>query len=584
MASFLARGRLVPVACLAVAVALATSCASGSNKAASAASGMGGTGGSAGTGGSLGTGGSTTGTAGPGTGGSGGPTALSLPQLVHGAAYADALAFPTLPLVVGVSGAEPDSVDVILDSAAPVSATAGADGWVAPLPINLVDPGSHTLLAQAKSGGTVTATVKGSLTIAEGSMEFTTFATAGVAYDSHVWHDVPGDALVYTWVSDPPGKQHQLYLNRLDGAFNRLLPADLVINDPADEPLTGYTAAGPSGIGVVYMTEKPGDAHWLVKMRVVDETGKQLVPVMDLTQGQAAYSMQQAGADPGGFSAAWLHITPAADPSNPPPVEVRFSRWDVAAKKLVGPITLDSDQPQAAGSTQGAQTLEPLAEISIACNTAICLVAYTRDVYNTLVELNIPKIFVATVDLASGALAGTPVAVEASDWDTQEWGQHLVAVADGSFVLVYTANDTVAAVTPKSPCDESLERDLLFAVKIDATGKKIGTPKPIFDDEGSREYPRIAPHPAGFALFWEDQRSECSANGHIRMAPNVASPDLSMLLDPYLEMPGSIALPPEDPTLAVTGTNLVAGWSDNRHGNGLTDIETEIYLDTYWRK
>jgi hypothetical protein len=64
----------------------------------------------------------------------------------------------------------------------------------------------------------------------------------------------------------------------------------------------------------------------------------------------------------------------------------------------------------------------------------------------------------------------------------------------------------------------------------------------------------------------------------------VASPDLSMLLDPYLEMPSSIALPPEDPTLAVTGTNFVAGWSDNRHGDGITDVKTEIYLDTYWRK
>src|SRR5205085_2087759 len=106
--------------------------------------------------------------------------------------------------------------------------------------------------------------------------------------------------------------------------------------------------------------------------------------------------------------------------------------------------------------------------------------------------------------------------------------------------LVYTANDTAAAVTPKSPCDTTLERDLLFAVHLDATGAPVGTPKPIFDEQGSRQYPRIAIDPAGFALFWEDQREECSPGGHIRMTANVVSPDLSKLLDPYAATPGSI--------------------------------------------
>src|SRR6185437_16107672 len=147
----------------------------------------------------------------------------------------------------------------------------------------------------------------------------------------------------------PGDTEHQLFFNQLDGAFQRLLPSDAVLNDAADEPLSGYTAFGPMGIGVVYMVQKPNDPHWLVKMRVVDPGGqKVLVPTMDLTQGQAAFSQQTAGADPSGFSAAWLHITPPTDPSNPPPVEIRFARWDMSKDKLVGPLTLDSDQPQPA--------------------------------------------------------------------------------------------------------------------------------------------------------------------------------------------------------------------------------------------
>jgi hypothetical protein len=150
---------------------------------------------------------------------------------------------------------------------------------------------------------------------------------------------------------------------------------------------------------------------------------------------------------------------------------------------------------------------------------------------------------------------------------------------------VYEATDTAAAVTPKSPCDQSLERDLLYAVRFDAQGNRLGKPRALFDHEGSREYPRIAAHPDGFAMFWEDQRSECSTTAqHIGVAMNVAAPDFGSLLDPYLEAPGSIGLPPEYPTLAVTGTNFAVSWSDDRHGQGLLDPKPEVYLETYWRK
>ncbi len=439
------------------------------------------------------------------------------------------------------------------------------------------------LVAEAKTGGKVTATAKGTLVLGAGSFELTHVATDGIAFGSHLVHDTAADVLDYTWVDDPG--RHKLFFNQLDGAFQRLLPSDVLLNDPGDEPLSGYTAFGPMGIGVVYMVQKPNDPHWLVKMRVVDPGGqKVLVPTMDLTQGQAAFSQQTAGADPSGFSAAWLHITPATDPSNPPPVEIRFARWDTSKNMLSGPLTLDSDQPQPPESTQGPQALEPLAEMSIACNAGVCLVAYVRDVYNVLVQLNEPKVFLAVVDLATGTLANKPAPVEATSWDPQLFGNHLLALPDGSFVLVYEGVDTAAAENPVG-CDDTEERDLVFAVKIDETGKLLAAPKPIFNHQGTREYPRIAQVPEGFALFWEDQRSECDpTGGHIGMAANTVAPDLSKLLDTYVEMPGSIALPPMYPTLAATGTSFVTAWSDNRHGAGLTDDEDEIYLDTYWHK
>ncbi|HVY46823.1 MAG TPA: hypothetical protein VHB21_13140, partial [Minicystis sp.] len=518
-----------------------------------------------------------------GAGGAGGAraTTLSLPQFVHGAARVDAAFAGTIPIVVAATGATPDAVDVTVGDAN-AEAVKDGDRFVATLDATKLGDVPRAVTARATIGGREVATAKGTLSVAAGSLQFTSFSAVGPAYASHLAYDAADDALDLTWVSVAGGK-HGLWLAEIDGAFERLHAHDVALGDPSDEPLDGHTAFADDGrIGVVYRTAKPGDVHWLVKMRVVDKTGKALVPTMDLTDGQAAFTPTQAGVDPGGFSAAWLHISPP-NPS-PPPVEVRFSRWDDAKKKLVGPITLDRDHPEAMGTTAGPQILEPLAELGVACNAKVCVVTYTRDVYIPLVDLNVPKLFVAVVDLAKGALARPPTPVEATDWDTQEFGHQVVALADGSFQLVYTANDTAAAVDPKTPCDESLERDLLFSVKLDASGKLVGKPVPIFDHEGSREFPRVSPHPAGFALFWEDQRSECAANGHIRMTANVAGPALGGLLDPYVELPDSVGLPPEDPTLATVATNFAVGWSDDRHGMGLADPKPEIFLDTYWRK
>lgn len=517
----------------------------------------------------------------------GGPTTLSLPQFVHGAARVDRTAFPSIPVVVATSGVTPASVSITVDMAPAVKAKAtDATHWVATLDATSLSDAAHTLTATATAaGGQTLGKAAGSLVAGLTSFQFTQFAKVGPAYASHLVLDPTGDRLAYTWVDVASGTRHQLYLNYLDGASSRLMTSDVVLNDPADEPLTGYTAFSGGDIGVVYHVQKPGDSHWLVKMRVVDSTGAQKVPTMDLTQGEAAFALGAAGADPGGFSAAWLHISPPDDAGNLQPVELRFARWDTAKGALVGPLVLDMDQPQPSGSTQGPQQLEPLAEMSIACNTSVCLVLYSRDEYNALVQLNEAKLHVAIVDLSTGKLAATPKPVENSDWDSQMFGQQIVALADGTFVLAYTAVDTAAAVTPITPCDTTIERDLLFTTKLDAMGNVLATPKPVFDYQGSREYPRIAAHPDGWALFWEDQRSECNTTGgHIGMAMNVAAPDLGSLLDPYLEATGSIGLPPEDPTLAVTGTNFVAAWSDNRDGMGLTMPEPELFFETYWRQ
>ncbi len=527
------------------------------------------------------------------SGAGGGASTLSLPQFVHGAAYVDALQYTsTVPLVVAYTGSTPDAVDVTVDGAA-VTAMADTNRFIADVSTSL-SAGPHAIVATAKKGGSTIGTVSGSLVVGAGSHAFTQNSVDGDTESGNVIHDVPGDSLLYTWVSVKTG-MHQLYMNRLDGAGARTLASDVVLNDPNDEPLNGYTALGATGIGVVYRVLHPSDGHWTVKLRVVDPTGKEVVPATDLTSPGSAFTQQAAGADPGGFSAAWLQITPQPEGGALPPVEIRFARWDVEAGKLVGPITLDSDQPpDPSDPGDNPQILEPLAEMSIACNEAVCLVSYVRDLYNSETQLPEQKVFLAVVNLATGTLVGTPAPVAGtSNIDPEFWGNQVVALADGTFVLVYQETLLLPATcTPAFPNDTCCDAtdptndsvDALFAVTIDATGKP-GTPVQVVAAEGQREYPRIGQHPDGWALFWEDQRTECAANGgFIRMSSNVAAPALSSLLDPYVELPGSIALPPEGPSLAVTGTNFVTSWTDARLGDSVLNPVTEQFLDTYWRK
>ena len=540
------------------------------------AAGNGGAGGSGGAslGGAGGVPASTGGAGGGGAAGAGGAaaTTLSLPQLAHGAAYVDTKLAAKVPLVIAVAGAMPDAVKVTF-GATSIDAIADVGRFVADVDAGMLGNGDHPFTVSASTAGKEVATAAGSLTVSDASAAMTSFDLAGPAISGHVWRDAANDRLSATWVDVRSGK-HQAYLAKLDGAFKRIVADDVVISDAGDVALQAETAVGKDAIGVAYLVPKPADTHWQVKLKVVDFDGAEKVKSVEVTQGQGAFHTLQAGADPGGFSATWLHITDGVAP-----VEARWARWDVAAGKLVGPLTLDKES----SGTKGTLAFSTLAEMGVACNASVCLVTYTKDVYNALVDLNVPKIHVAVIDLASGALLSAPTPASASDWDSQLWGQHLVAEDDGTFLLVYTANDTAAAVTPKSPCDASNERDLLFAIRFDAKGKATSKPVPVFDFEGTREYPRVAKHPAGYALFWEDQRSECKPSGHIGMSPNVMGPDFK-LLDPYVEDPGSRVLPGMYPTIAVLGTNFVHGWMDNRHGNGLVMPKPELFLDTYWRK
>lgn len=516
------------------------------------------------------------------TGGAGGSASVTLrmPQLVRGAAYVDTTMFEAIPLRVLVEGDTPEQLEVTLDATKLTLTPTGAEA-VADLVVAALEEGEHSLEVRALSGGVEVGRASGVLVTGKGSRQLTTFAKDGAAYAGRVVRDEATDQLVTTWIGTRDGV-HRFYLRTMNGAFEPHAKADVVLNPESDEPLGGATAFGKDGVGVVYRTAKPGAAQWQVKLRVVDLEGHELVETQELTQGETAFTPLAAAADPGGYSAAWLHIR-APIGGAPQPVQVRYARWDTTLAALSEPLVLDEAEPEPMGSNQGEQKLEPLSELGLACSSTVCLVSYSKQIYNAFVDLNVAKLFVVRIDLATGE-ASAPSGVSLQDWDSQLFGQHLTALADGTFALIYTSVDTAAAVTPKSPCDTTFERDLLRLVRFDADGAQLGKPEVVVEHEGTRQYPRLAPHADGrFSLLWEDQRSYCVEDpGHIRMATSSLTPD--GMLGEYRELPGSIGLPSEDPSIAPVNSNAFLQWSDNRNGDGLFDAKLELFADVLWSR
>jgi hypothetical protein len=282
-----------------------------------------------------GAGGATTTTSSGGAGGAtttgaGGfvPATLSSPQLVHGAAYVDAQSFPLAPLQIAVTGTPPDALHAMLDGASFPDALKTVDGFLFPLDAQMLGPGAHTITFTGDHAGDVDGTLQARIVVGDGSLQWTSFGDVGPAAPSGLVHDVDGDRLLFTWWSVAGGDHHRAFLSYLDGGLRRIEPESVVLSEPDDDALGALTTVTKDAIGVVYRTPKPGDIHWLVKMRIVDHAGQPIAPTMDLTAGESAFVPVQIGHDPGGVSAAWLHIPPPVSPKGP-------NGWGSAPERLI---------------------------------------------------------------------------------------------------------------------------------------------------------------------------------------------------------------------------------------------------------
>jgi len=337
------------------------------------------------------------------------------------------------------------------------------------------------------------------------------------------------------------------------------------------------TALGGQHVAAVYGSQKTvsGLPALRLDLRVVDLAGSEVVAPRELnpmTPGVLGTKFDVAW-DGAGFDVFWadLELQPAVQK------KLYWMRIDPATGMVRGPVEVATEMENP-GNQDG--NIQDLQELAIACNDARCLLAYRQEVYSALVQLSAAKVFVASVDLASGTVTrGAPVLP--GDWDIQEDPQLAVA-ADGSFLLAFAGTDTAAVLNTPDPCDMS-GRQKIYLSRFDRMGNAVGAPATLMDDVGQRYQAGVAAHPDGAAVLWEDEREHCteSPTATNRLAVDFAHG--GTLERPYTPVPSSRLVAESAIHAWPLGPNYVFVWADERLGGSILDSRAEVRLDTYWR-
>ncbi len=484
---------------------------------------------------------------------------IRLPQFVRGAAMVNPGAFPAIPVVVEASEGVRD-VDVYLDDEKlPVS----RDGarFVATATIGAIPEGGHTIRASVAGAAQ---RVEGKLVLSRESVYVTRFADQGTVRTGTIHHDVRGDRLLATWVDRRSGELHA-YVGELDGAGRRLRD-DVRVDTSGTEAIRAYSALGEGHLGLLYQTNKR--TGWSAHLAVVRPDGTPVSPSVELTDADIAYQGAAVAWSKRGYAAIWQHVTPPDGVT-----ELRAAFVDPKSGTKSAPIVLAREDD----TTGGAGKIAHLGLFGLACNDAVCVASYVRDVHVNLTDLDTPKVHVAVIDLATGAKK-TAFAVARSNWDLQE-DASVTALPDGTFAVAFVGASTTH-LDPEACGTQgmSMDRKLLRVARLTASGDLVGV-RTIVDEPAPRFQPAVGALPSGLAIAWEDQRSQCSG-GTNRLALNRLD-GADKLAQPYIEVPQTRIIGQVWPSLAAAGTNAIVTWMNDRTGS-IVDPRPEMLVETYW--
>ena len=481
-----------------------------------------------------------------------------LPQAVDGAAWANPSAYPSIPLHVEVEG------DVT--GVAASAGVAGADGeddgdggWVVSLPIDELDEAIHEVeVAVACGDGSVDIGIL-ELGVGSAGVQLTDYDEVGLTTTPRI-HRV-GDALYLTWVATY-AEEREAWMQRVDGAGRPLGDPIQLTEGGGVDTLYAFTAFGESSVAVLY--QEPG-APYVNKLRILDLEGGERMAPLDLTpEAGAGQPRGDLTFDGEAFVAAYrVYLDTGVE-------EVRWLRIPEDTLLPIGPVVAASS-----GDADPIAGFDPFVFVNVEAVGEVSVVSFVRYRWDDWMEMGLPKTQVATL-AADGTLLDEQYAGPEAEW-TWAWEARLGSLGD-ELLLIWSLSD-LTDPDPNSPTlfrGETIGSDGILAQ---------GTYEVMLDDAPfDRMDPFVLGHPDHTAvLLWTDLRSyeETPESGRIELWVAAVDGELAVgdgvIFDHAVFIAGSSEL-----NGAAAGTNVVMTWEDERHGNGLLDMRSELVVETAW--
>lgn len=484
-------------------------------------------------------------------GGNTGPLAVSLPQAHAGAFGASPWVYAQVPVRIVVDGA-PDDLAVTFRGTEITAEREGND-WVARVPITAIEDGDYEIAVTA-TNTTHSAGASATLVLRNEGMGITQIGRDGNAGTPRL-HDLDGHWWL-TW-TDSRDAGRKVRIAELDGAGRFIAPPTVLLS-AAEDIVYARTAMGPTSVGVLF--QHPGGGPYKNFFTVVDRAGTQLVAPIALNPDMRYGSY---GGDVIWTGDAYVLIYRINNGSG-----TSHIRWMRVAPDggVTGPIVVAS-----AGADDPHGGFDPITHIDVERAGTTSLVAFKRELYDAALDLSIPTCEVVAVSDAGAVGELTYAATTGLDWHHE----CRLLQDDRGTLVVWGAQDLT---------DESTEppTDLRGAAFSGATleasrgrGARVVT-APLHRSE---------PTLVGGVMAWLDQRSYQSLpTGRIELyAAPLGSPENGLAAgSPTVVGHARFIEGTAELDGAVSGTNRVLVWIDERHGGSIVNPRPEVYFDTLW--
>ncbi len=482
-----------------------------------------------------------------------------LPQAVDGAAWANPAVYPTIPLRVAVEG-DVTGVAASLDtgSSGPGEDLGGGE-WLVSLAIDGLEETLHPVVIAADCGDGSVETTTLDLGVGSAGVQLTDFDEVGLTTTPRI-HRV-GDALYLTWVATYD-EEREAWMQRVDGAGRPLGDPVQLTEGEGIDTLYAFTAFGQDSVGVLY--QEPG-APYVNKLRILDLDGAERMAPLDLTpEAGAAQPRGDLTFDGEAFVAAYrVYLDTGVE-------EVRWLRIPEDTLEPTGPVVA-----AASGDGDPIAGFDPFVFVNVEAVGEVSVVSFVRYRWDDWLEMDLPKTQVTTL-AADGTVVDEQYAGPEAEW-TWAWEARLGSLGD-ELLLIWSLSDLMDP-DPNSPT-------LFRGQTIAADGiLPQGTYQTLLEDA---PYDRMDPFVLGHldhtaVLLWTDLRSyeETPETGRIELWVAPVDGDLTVgdgvIFDHAVFIVGSSEL-----NGAPVGTNVVMTWEDERHGNGLMDMRSEMVIETAW--